>query len=60
MQYKFVANVHDEWQIESLSSDADLVGKLGVQAIVDAGLYFEMNCPLDGDYNVGSTWADTH
>ena len=58
--YKFVANVHDEWQIESSSSDADLVGRLGVQAIVDAGLHFEMNCPLDGDYNVGLTWADTH
>jgi DNA polymerase-1 len=58
--YKFVANVHDEWQIESSSSDADLVGRLGVQAIIDAGLHFEMNCPLDGDYNVGLTWADTH
>lgn len=58
--YKFVANVHDEWQIESSAEDADLVGKLGVQAIVDAGLHFEMNCPLDGDYNVGPTWAHTH
>ena len=58
--YKFVANVHDEWQIESSAEDADLVGKLGVQAIIDAGLYFKMNCPLDGDYNVGLTWADTH
>jgi len=58
--YKFVANVHDEWQIESSAGDADLIGKLGVQAIVDAGLHFEMNCPLDGDYNVGPTWAHTH
>jgi len=60
VKYKFVANVHDEWQIESSANDADLVGKLGVQAIIDAGLHFNMNCPLDGDYNVGPTWAHTH
>ena len=58
--YKFVANVHDEWQIESSADDAILVGQLGVKAIINAGLHFEMNCPLDGDYNVGLTWADTH
>ncbi len=58
--YKFVANVHDEWQIETTKADAELVGQLGCQAIEEAGVYFKMNCPLAGDYNVGTTWAETH
>jgi len=57
---KFVANVHDEWQIECREDHADAVGKLGVEAIVRAGKIFNLNCPLDGDYNVGSNWSETH
>jgi len=57
---KFVANVHDEWQIEVRADHADAVGKLGVAAIVEAGKILNLNCPLDGDYNVGSNWSDTH
>jgi DNA polymerase I-like protein with 3'-5' exonuclease and polymerase domains len=57
---KFVANVHDEWQIECREDHADAVGKLGVAAIVQAGLELNLNCPLDGDYNVGNNWSETH
>ena len=57
---KFVANVHDEWQIECKESDAKQVGELGVQAIVQAGINLKLNCPLDGDYNIGDGWHETH
>ena len=57
---KFVANVHDEWQIECRASDADKVGKLGVEAIIQAGKNLNLNCPLDGDYNIGDGWHETH
>ena len=57
---KFVANVHDEWQIECHESVADQVGKLGVEAIIEAGKLLNLNCPLDGDYNVGDNWSETH
>jgi len=56
----FVANVHDEWQIEARETIADAVGNLGVESIRKAGLYFNLNCPLDGEYNVGSNWSETH
>jgi DNA polymerase I-like protein with 3'-5' exonuclease and polymerase domains len=56
----FVANVHDEWQIEVDESVADEVGRLGVEAIIEAGLHFDLKCPLDGEYNVGDNWAETH
>lgn len=57
---KFCANVHDEWQIEVSEEDADRVGKLGIQSIEEAGKFFNMRCPLTGEYNVGNTWKDTH
>ena len=57
---KFVANVHDEWQIECHESVADQVGKLGVESIIEAGKLLNLNCPLDGDYNVGDNWSETH
>jgi DNA polymerase I-like protein with 3'-5' exonuclease and polymerase domains len=56
----FVANVHDEWQIESEETIADSIGNLGVEAIREAGRHFSLNCPLDGEYNVGSNWSETH
>ncbi len=56
----FVANVHDEWQIEAHEDQAERVGQLGVKAIEQAGLTLEMRCPLTGEYRVGNTWGDTH
>jgi DNA polymerase I-like protein with 3'-5' exonuclease and polymerase domains len=56
----FVANVHDEWQIEVKEEHVEEVGQRGVQAIVDAGIYFNLRCPLDGEYKVGDNWSETH
>ena len=55
-----VANVHDEWQVEVREDQAEEVGKRGVQAIIDAGALFKLKCPLDGEFNVGSNWSETH
>jgi DNA polymerase-1 len=60
MDYKFVANVHDEWQLEVEEHRADEAGKMGVQAITDAGVVLNMRCPLGGEYRVGNNWKDTH
>ncbi len=57
---QFVANVHDEWQIEVDEKDAELVGQLGVDAIKQAGIELDLRCPLTGEYRVGKTWKDTH
>jgi DNA polymerase I-like protein with 3'-5' exonuclease and polymerase domains len=60
IDYKFVANVHDEWQIEVEEARAEEAGKLGVEAIAEAGLVLNMRCPLTGEYNVGNNWKETH
>jgi len=57
---KFVANIHDEWQIQVKESQADFVGRLGVEAIEKASEYFNMRCPLTGEYKIGDNWYETH
>jgi DNA polymerase-1 len=58
--HEFKVNVHDEFQIECREADAETVGQLGKEAIKQAGIELKMRCPLDGEYNVGKTWKDTH
>ena len=60
IDFKIVANVHDEWQIEVEDSRADEAGQLGKQAIKEAGIVLKMRCPLDGEYKVGNSWKETH
>lgn len=57
---KFVANVHDEWQIEAAEAHADEVGRAARQSIIEAGEHFKLRCPLDGVYKIGRNWAETH
>ncbi len=57
---QFVANVHDEWQIEVDEKFADDVGKFAVESIKEAGQVLQLRCPLDGEYKKGKTWAQTH
>ena len=60
LDYKFVANIHDEWQVEVKAEHAEEFGQLGVQALIDAGEYYKMVCPLDGEYKMGEDWSETH
>jgi DNA polymerase-1 len=60
VDYEFVANAHDEWQIECRPEVAEQIGGLAVGAIRSAGEHFGFRCPLDGQFKVGRTWADTH
>ena len=60
IDYKFVANIHDEWQIEVKESQAEFVGELAVNSIIDAGKHFNLRCPMDGEYKIGDNWSETH
>jgi DNA polymerase I len=60
LKYKFVANVHDEWQIEVPWTFAEQVGRLGVESIEEAGKVLEMRCPLTGEFKYGNNWKETH
>ena len=60
LEHKFVANIHDEWQMEAPKQTADLIGSIGVRSIIEAGDHFKMDCPLDGEYKYGGNWSETH
>jgi DNA polymerase I-like protein with 3'-5' exonuclease and polymerase domains len=57
---KYVANVHDEIQMETSPEFADIVGKACVESIREAGEVFKLRCPLDGEYKYGKSWRHTH
>ena len=57
---KFVANIHDEWQIQVIETQAEFVGRLGVEALEKAGDHYKMRCPLTGEYKIGDSWYETH
>ena len=52
--------MHDEWQLEVREDIADEVGRLGVLSIKETTCALNLNCPLDGEYNVGNNWSETH
>lgn len=58
--YHFCANIHDEWQIETLPQIADRVGEIAVEAIRLAGEFYKFPCPLKGNAKKGANWAETH
>ena len=60
IDYRFVANIHDEWQIEVRESQADFVGEMAVKSIIEAGEHFNLRCPMDGEYKIGGDWSETH
>ena len=60
MDYKFVGNIHDEFQVEVKEAHAEKFGWLAVECIKAAGTRMELKCPLDGEYKVGDNWAATH
>ena len=60
LQANQIMHVHDEVQFEALESEAEDVGRIAVQSMREAGEPYEFRCPLDGEYKVGHSWADTH
>lgn len=58
--YEFVANIHDEFQLEAQPDEAERIGKEAAAAIAAAGAHFKFRCPLSGSYAVGESWAATH
>jgi DNA polymerase I-like protein with 3'-5' exonuclease and polymerase domains len=60
LDYKFIGNIHDEVQSEVVEEQAEKFGWLAVECLKASGVHFKLRCPLDGEYKVGTTWAETH
>lgn len=59
-KYRYVLNVHDEFQMATYPEYVETLGISAVEAIREAGVYYDLACPLDGQYKVGKTWKETH
>ena len=55
-----VQETHDEAQIECPKDIAEEVGKAFRQSIIEAGEFYKLRCPLDGEYKIGRNWRETH
>lgn len=55
-----LGHIHDEIQVECRRDVADVVGDCIVRAIGLTGKKYGLRVPLDGEYKIGTTWADTH
>ena len=60
VEYGYVANVHDEFQVEVREDLAELFGQLAAKAIVKAAEYLNIACPHAGEYDIGDNWYETH
>lgn len=60
VDYRQVLHVHDEFQGECKPGLAEIVGQAMVNGIRQVTDQFEFRCPLDGEYKVGNSWAETH
>jgi len=57
---KPVANVHDEVQFEVRKSHAEEFGNITKEAMKHVEKQFDLRCPLDSEYSIGTTWEETH
>ena len=58
--YGLCASVHDEQQLEARPEIARDIGALFAGCISGTTVQLGFRCPLEGDFNVGNNWSETH
>ena len=58
--FRVVCFYHDEYTIECKEEIAEDVAAIAEQCIVDAGTFYNIQCPHSGDAAIGKTWWDIH
>lgn len=52
---------HDEFQVWCPDvAEAERLGPIIVQSIIDAGNYFNLKCKMNGEFKIGYNWHATH
>jgi DNA polymerase I-like protein with 3'-5' exonuclease and polymerase domains len=55
-----VIDMHDEGQADVSEKDSELYAEHAVKSIIQAGIHFNLNIPLDAEAKIGTNWAETH
>lgn len=56
----FLTWMHDEFQCEVREDIAEEFAEVANKSIVDAGLYYKIECPHQGESDIGMNWYETH
>jgi DNA polymerase I-like protein with 3'-5' exonuclease and polymerase domains len=59
-EVSIVAFVHDEVQIIVKEGLEDAIGEITKEAIKETESHYNFKCPLDSEFQVGRSWAETH
>lgn len=60
IDFGYCANVHDEVQQETKPEQAERCGSTFRSSITRAGEHFNFRCRLDGAFDIGTNWHETH
>ncbi len=61
VEHRKIGDNHDEGQHECRTEgDARRLGELAADSIRESGEHFNLRVPMEGDYKIGASWADTH
>ena len=61
LKAKQIGHFHDEAQYECVSEDvAKEVGRIFIEGVKLCGKKLGVRCPLDGEYKIGTNWAECH
>ena len=60
LPYHQLGVIHDEIQIECAPEHAESIGEQVVSAMRDTTVYYNLRCPINGEYKIGDSWKDTH
>lgn len=58
--WAYICFYHDEYSLECREELAEEIKVIAEQAIVDAGKFFNIKCPHEGEGQIGDNWWDVH
>jgi len=60
LDVRLVASVHDEYQFEVRKDHVPEFCNITTHTIKEAEKILKLKCPMQSNYKIGRTWADTH
>jgi len=60
LDVKLVGSIHDEYQFEVSNQDVKRFTEITKYSMIKTTKTLNLNCPLDSEHKVGTTWLETH
>ena len=60
LDVRLVASIHDEYQFEVRKDHINSFCNITKESMKQAEQILKLKCPMDNDFKIGKTWAETH